>query len=180
MSILVTGATGNIGRQVVDHLLAEGRDVRALTRNPDAANLPDGVEVVAGDLADPSSLEGVFDGVTAVHLLSAHGPTSSPLETGPEIMELAAKAGVQRVALLWNGSRTAVADAVEASGLEWTHLEAVDFMSNALGWADEIKATGAARDYVGRIGRCAVVDPGDVAAGGPAAPPGARPPPNLG
>jgi uncharacterized protein YbjT (DUF2867 family) len=51
--ILVTGATGTIGRQVVSQLLATDARVRALTRTPDAADLPPGAEVVRGDLTLP-------------------------------------------------------------------------------------------------------------------------------
>src|SRR5918998_3327640 len=54
--ILVTGATGNVGRQVVSQLLDTGAAVRALTRDPDSAGLPDGVDVVRGDLSVPDTL----------------------------------------------------------------------------------------------------------------------------
>jgi len=49
--ILVTGATGTVGRQLVNELITAGADVRALSRTPERAGLPSGVEVVAGDLA---------------------------------------------------------------------------------------------------------------------------------
>jgi len=57
MTILVTGATGDIGRRVVDHPITLGvKDIRALTNNPAKANLPDGVTAVTGYLGDPESL----------------------------------------------------------------------------------------------------------------------------
>lgn len=67
--ILVTGATGNVGRHVVSQLLHTGAAVRALTRNPDSAGLPSGVEVVRGDLSDPNTLEACLKGVDAVFLV---------------------------------------------------------------------------------------------------------------
>ena len=64
MTILVTGATGNIGRRVVDHLIDLGaNDIRALTKNPVKANLPDGVTPVIGYLGDPESLRAALVGV---------------------------------------------------------------------------------------------------------------------
>jgi uncharacterized protein YbjT (DUF2867 family) len=56
MTILVTGATGTVGRHLVGQLSDAGHRVRALTRDPAAANLPGGVDLVAGDLTDPDTL----------------------------------------------------------------------------------------------------------------------------
>src|ERR1700741_1276963 len=69
MTILVTGATGNIGRRTVDHLIDMGaNDIRALTKNPAKAKLPDGVTAITGYLGDPGSLPAALDGVDAVYL----------------------------------------------------------------------------------------------------------------
>lgn len=76
MTVLVSGATGNVGRPLVEQLLAGGHRVRALTRNPAKANLPAGAEVVAGNLAETASLSAAFSGVDAVHLISFSGRTS--------------------------------------------------------------------------------------------------------
>jgi uncharacterized protein YbjT (DUF2867 family) len=67
--ILVVGATAHFGRQTIEALLAAGEPVRALTRNPEAANLPAGVEIVQGDLAQPHTLTPALDGVTAIFLI---------------------------------------------------------------------------------------------------------------
>src|SRR5436305_1533426 len=67
--ILVTGATGTIGRQVVSQLLDTDGRVRAMTRNPDAAGLPSGVEVVRGDLTDPESLNKCLEVIDTVFLV---------------------------------------------------------------------------------------------------------------
>ncbi|WP_431901336.1 NAD(P)H-binding protein [Nonomuraea sp. bgisy101] len=146
MTFLVTGATGKAGRHVVGHLLREGVRVRALTRDPSRANLPEQVEVVRGDLTDPATLGPALDGVTGVHLLTVGGDDYATLTTGPEIVELVRKAGVRRVALLWNGQVGPVEKAFESSDLEWTRLEAVDFMSNTLGWAEHIRTEGVVRE----------------------------------
>ena len=67
--ILVTGATGNVGRHVVSQLLHTGVAVRALARDPASAGLPDGVDVVRGDLSAPDTLNAGLKGVDAVFLL---------------------------------------------------------------------------------------------------------------
>ncbi|WP_276273308.1 NAD(P)H-binding protein [Haloarcula litorea] len=69
MHVLVTGATGFVGGHLVPELLAAGHDVRALVRDPAAYDAPPGVEVVTGDLLDPASLAGAFDGVDAAFYL---------------------------------------------------------------------------------------------------------------
>lgn len=163
MTFLVTGATGKAGRHVVDHLLRDGRRVRALTRDPARANLPEQVEVVRGDLTDPATLGPALDGVTGVHLLTVGGDDYATLTTGPEIVELAEKAGVRRVALLWNGQVGPVEKAFESSDLEWTRLEAVDFMSNTLGWAEAVRTEGVVREPFADA-PCAVVHEADVGA----------------
>ena len=143
MKILVTGATGNIGRMVVDELLALGAsDVRALTVDPSRAALPPEVEVVRGFLGRPSTLPAAFDGVDVLYL-APHLPTVF------ETCRLAASAGVSRVVDLaghkgahWQG----IEDAVEAAGLPFTHLEPGEFMYNATFWARQIRAGDEVRD----------------------------------
>ncbi|MFB9907573.1 NAD(P)H-binding protein [Allokutzneria oryzae] len=163
MTVLVTGATGTVGRHLVHQLVSAGHEVRALTRAPEKADLPPQVQVVAGDLADPASLAGAFDGVTAVHLITFSGNNYAPLTTGPEIVKLAAEAGVRRVTVLWSGYPGPVEDAVRASGLEWTLIQPVEFMSNALGWADSVRTEGVARE-VFPYALNAAVHPADIAA----------------
>ena len=76
--VLVTGATGRVGRVVVDQLLRAGVPVRALTRRPAAAGLPSTVEIVPGDLTVPESLEPGLQGVRAVFLVWTAAPTTAP------------------------------------------------------------------------------------------------------
>lgn len=143
MTILVTGATGNIGRKVVDELLARGAgDVRALTTNPARAALPVAVDVAVGYLRKVETLPAALEGVTAMYL----APTPDTVE---EVLRLAREAGVRHVVDLsgehesWWGD---VAKAVEASGMSWTHLSPGDFMENTLDWAPQIVATDAVRE----------------------------------
>src|SRR4051794_33613189 len=67
--ILITGATGRAGRQLVSQLLAAGASIRALARNPESAGLPPGVEVLGGDLTLPSTLDECLDGIDSVFLV---------------------------------------------------------------------------------------------------------------
>ncbi|GAA1292694.1 NmrA family NAD(P)-binding protein [Pseudonocardia aurantiaca] len=141
--ILVTGATGNIGRLVVDHLLRAGAtDVRALTTNPEKAKLPPEVEVVEGYLGRVETLPAALEGVERMYL--------APLEsTVREVVALAAKAGVRHIVDVagskdsWWGS---VEVAVEESGVPWTHLEPGEFMDNYLMWAEQVRTSGTVRD----------------------------------
>ncbi|MFE0473754.1 NAD(P)H-binding protein [Streptomyces sp. NPDC058947] len=162
--ILVTGATGTVGRQVVAELLARGHRVRALTRDAAKAALPDGVEVVEGDLTEPDGLAPALEGVTGLHLITFGGAAFTPLETGPRILELAHAAGVGRVTVLHGGGPTPLEDAVRADdALDWTVLMPVEFMANALEWADGIRASGEVREpFVSRLS--AMVHEGDIGA----------------
>ena len=74
MTILVTGATGTVGRQVVEQLTKRGADIRALVRDPAKANFAAGVSVVQGDLLDIDSLREAFAGVSTLFLLNAVTP----------------------------------------------------------------------------------------------------------
>ncbi|WP_225031198.1 NmrA/HSCARG family protein [Paraburkholderia sp. XV] len=74
MTILVTGATGTVGRQVVEQLVKRGAEVRALVRDPAKADFPAGVTAAQGDLLDPDSLRRALSGVSALFLLNAVVP----------------------------------------------------------------------------------------------------------
>lgn len=90
--ILVTGATGGTGRLVVDELLRAGASVRALTRRPERAALPTGVEVMGGDFGVPESLEPALEGVSTVFLVWAAALAAAPAV----IARLAASAALPR------------------------------------------------------------------------------------
>ena len=144
--IFVTGATGNIGSEIVRQLVALGQPVRALSRSRDRAakQLGPKVEIVEGDLNRPDEIDAWLEGVDRLFVLShAH---DLPNVAGP-VFEAAKRAGVRHVVL--NSSSTvlfeppvkigqwhATAEAkLEASGLQWTMLRPGNFDSNALRWA---------------------------------------------
>ncbi|MEQ4722255.1 NmrA family NAD(P)-binding protein [Nonomuraea sp. B19D2] len=162
MTILVTGATGTVGRQIVAQLVARGERVRALTRNPAAARLPASVEVACGDLTRPQSLAPALEGVTALHLITVGGDDQAALQTGPELVELAAKAGVTRVSVLSSWDESSVEEALRAREIGWTQLLCVEFMANALEWAQSIREEGVVRVFGNNPG--AVVHEADIAA----------------
>ena len=146
-TILVTGATGTVGVHLVEQLLAAGHRVRALSREPQSACLPEDVDVVRGDLGDVDSLVGVFDDVTAAHLITFDGSEFEPLTTGPEIVALAEKAGVRRMTVVGDDEEPSPMEvAIEASGLERVFLAPGEFMTDTLGWAARIKAEGVVRE----------------------------------
>ncbi|PXX59763.1 uncharacterized protein YbjT (DUF2867 family) [Nocardia tenerifensis] len=143
MKILVTGATGNIGRMVVNHLVDLGADdIRALSNHPERTSFPSQVEVVKGYLKRPSSLPPAFEGVDRMYL----APT---LETVTEVVDLARQAGIGQIVDLSGDENTnwhPVAQAVEKSGVGWTHLWTGEFMENSTDWAEQIRATGGVRE----------------------------------
>lgn len=147
MTVLVTGATGSVGRHVVSHLPRGGHRVRALTPDPARADLPESVEVVAGDLTDAATLAPVFDGVRAAHLIN-FGHDYRPLRSGARIVELAARAGVRRVTVLGGWEEGTLEPAARASGLEWTCLRPVEFMGNTLvDWGERLRRDGVVREF---------------------------------
>ena len=170
--ILVTGATGKIGREVVAELLDRGADSRALARDPAKASLPEGVEVVRGDLSDPSSLAPALEEVDAVFLLWAVGSD----ETAPAVIEAIGRQASRVVYLSAMGipddpaaelgpilsSHRRVERLIEGSGLEWTFVRAGGLAGNTLGWAHDIRADGVVREPFGGVPR-ALVHERDVA-----------------
>jgi len=173
--VLVTGATGRVGRAVVDLLLEAGVPVRALTHRSDpASSLPAGVEVVTGDLTVPESLDAGLRGAGAVFLVW----TAPPATVAAVVERLAAQA--PRVVFLSSPHQTphpffqqpnpmAVMHAdierlIAAAGIESTVLRPGMFASNALSWwAPTIRAGGAVRWPYGGA-ETAPVDDRDVAA----------------
>jgi uncharacterized protein YbjT (DUF2867 family) len=163
--ILVTGATGTVGSQLVNQLYRAGHQVRALTRNPNKATFPAGVEVFKGDLTAPQTLIPALEGVSALHLITFDRGSGGfqPLRSGGEIVELAKKAGVQRVTVLQGVGDRSVEKALEESDLCWTFIQPVEFMSNTLKWTKPIRAKGEVSEpFANRL--TAIVHEADIAA----------------
>ncbi|MER6346509.1 NmrA family NAD(P)-binding protein [Streptomyces sp. NPDC001595] len=146
--ILVIGATAHFGRQTVETLADAGRQVRALSRDPERAGLPEGVEVVRGDLTDPSTLGPALHGVTELLLVLPYGLDARPL------LERARQAGVRQVVFLSSGAVVDSADPqpdviaayhaqvereIRATGLGWTFLRLFFPAINTLAWAMQLQ-----------------------------------------
>jgi uncharacterized protein YbjT (DUF2867 family) len=98
MTILVTGATGRIGRQVVQQLVNRDADVRVLVRDPSKADFPAGVQVVQGDLLDIDALRPAFTGVSTLFLLNA--VAADEFTQALIALNIARESGVERLVYL--------------------------------------------------------------------------------
>lgn len=171
--IVVTGATGNVGRPLVGALANAGQTVTAVSRGT-TASLPSrpGLVPVIADLADARSLEPALRGAKALFLLVSGAGAHVD---GPAVLRAAADAGVSRVVLLSSqaaGTRpdsvshaplAALEDALRSCGLEWTILRPSGFATNAFAWIPSIREH---RTVLAPFADVAlpVVDPLDIAA----------------
>jgi len=142
--ILVIGATGKVGHQVVSQLVSAGAQVRAMTRNPDAADLPPQVEIMRGDLTVPETLDACLEGIETVFLVWV-----APPATAAAVLERIARYAL-RIVFLSAPIKTAhpffqqpnpvremtaqIEYLIETSGLRWSFLRPGIFASNALRW----------------------------------------------
>src|SRR5437870_8445569 len=172
--ILIIGATGTVGRQVLSQLPATDVRVRALARNPDAARLPPRVDVVRGDLTLPEALDGCLDGIDTVFLVW----TAPPATVAPALERIAKHA--RRIVFLSAPLKTAhpffqqpnparalaeqIERLIETSGLQWTFLRPGMFAGNALRfWAPQIRAGDVVR-WPHLAAPTAPIDERDIAA----------------
>lgn len=148
--ILITGATGTVGREAIAQLRGEGAGVVAVTRDPARASLPATVEVLAGDPSRPQGLAAAMGRIDAVLV--------SPRAVGAgtaELLAMAAAHGARRAVVLsaatvqfpaglarFAAEFRAIEDAARTSGLAVTVLRCADFDANALAWAPQIRAGG--------------------------------------
>lgn len=174
-TVLVTGATGNVGAGVARELRGRGVPVRAFVRDPGkaAAALGDGVELVSGDFSDEASVRRALRGVDGVFLSCANDPRQVEYET--RIIDAAAAADVRRIVKLsaygaevgsplafsdWHGR---IEEHLRASGVPAVVLQPSFFMSNLLGAAEQVRHEG--RLFAPAEGaRISMIDPQDVAA----------------
>lgn len=169
--IVVTGATGNVGRTLVPTLVEAGEQVTAVSRRPSPAPAQ-GMRHVQADLAEPESLRPVVDGAESLFLLIA----GSGEELQPrDILDVAKAGGVRRVVLLSSqAAKTrpaarshaplrAFEEAVQDSGLDWTILRPGGFHSNAFGYAESVRTARTLAAPFGDVG-LPIIDPADIAA----------------
>jgi uncharacterized protein YbjT (DUF2867 family) len=152
--LLVTGATGNVGKAVLSELASRRIDVRAFTRDPSKlASTPSNVEVIQGDLSDIDTVRRAFAGVEAAFLASSFSPQMSVLHT--TLLSAAKAAGVRRIvqlsgiganseiccarALRWLGQMEKLA---QSSGLQATCLRPTFFMQNLLQFGGSVATQG--------------------------------------
>lgn len=168
---LVTGATGNVGSEVVEQLLSSGQKVRVFTRDAArAARWGDRVEVAVGSFWEPDSFGRAAAGVEAIFLMNG-GPEGGPFQ---QLIASAKSQGTSRIVFL----STSLAgdpeseigamhkekeDAIRAAGLEGRFVRPGGFMSNAFQWIGSIKAEGTVYTSMG-TGKFPPIAPEDIAA----------------
>lgn len=164
---LISGATGNVGGELVRRLAVSGHAVRALSRDAAAARLDDDIEVVEGDLTELSTLDGALQEVKALFLIECGNEekvAARARELGVRrIVFLSALAAATRPQMGIGRNHLAAESAVIASGLEWTILRPGQFASNALQWSEMIRRHGAVFAPFPDVAQ-PVIDPADVAA----------------
>jgi uncharacterized protein YbjT (DUF2867 family) len=174
-TILVTGATGTIGSEIVRLLKAAGQPVRALTRKAEkAAELEgQGVEAAVGDLGAPETLAAALDGIERVLLLSS--ADERQVEQQASLIAAARAAGVAQIVKI--SALGASADSpiflaqahaeterqLKEAGLAWTIIQPHSFMQNLLGSAGSIASQGVFYGAMGQ-GKVGLVDTRDIAA----------------
>jgi uncharacterized protein YbjT (DUF2867 family) len=173
MAILVTGATGNIGGEVVQHLLEKNGSIRGLVRDPSkATKLANRVELAIGDLSQPETLDAALQGIERAFLVLPNLPNQVELECG--FIDAAKRAGVHHIVKLsvmgagelpstfqqWHRQ---IEEHLEQSGITWTHLRPNMLMQNMRWFAATIAQTGSIYNCVGDA-KISHVDGRDVAA----------------
>ncbi|MER9288709.1 NmrA/HSCARG family protein [Mesorhizobium sp. M0510] len=172
MTILVTGATGNVGRQVVEHLVKRGADVRALVRDPSKASFPAGVSVAHGDFLDVDSLRKAMSGVSTLFLLNAVVPDE--FTQALVALNVARSAGIERIVYLsvihadvyvnvpHFAGKFGVERMIEQMGFQATILRPAYFIQNDLMIEDVITGYGTYTMPIGTKG-LAMIDVRDIA-----------------
>ncbi|MFD3546074.1 SDR family oxidoreductase [Streptomyces sp. NPDC058655] len=172
--IVVTGATGNIGRTLVPLLAKVGEDVVAVSRRPEFEGLPAGARHAQADIGNSSSVRPVLDGADALFLLLG-GELNGHGESPNALIEAALDAGVKRIVLVSsqvNSTRPEALSharlrefeaAVRASGADFTILRPGGFASNAFAWAESVRTKRTVFAPFGDV-VLPVIDPADIAA----------------
>uniref|UniRef100_A0AAU2UWB8 NAD(P)H-binding protein n=1 Tax=Streptomyces sp. NBC_00003 TaxID=2903608 RepID=A0AAU2UWB8_9ACTN len=172
--IVVTGATGNVGRTLTGLLADAGKEALAVSRRPRLTGLPAGVRHAQADIGDSASMRPVLEGADALFVLLG-GELNSRGESPDALLNVAEEAGVGRVVLLSsqiNSTRPETLSharlrdyeaAVRASGLDFTILRPSGFASNAFAWAEQVRTQRTVFAPFGDVA-LPVIDPADIAA----------------
>ena len=172
MTILVTGATGTVGRQVVEQLVKRGAEVRALVRDPSKASFPAGVTIAQGDLLDVDAMRSALSGVSTLFLLNAVVPDE--YTQALIALNLAREAGIERIVYLsvihsdryvnvpHFAGKFGVERMIEQMGMHATILRPAYFIGNDLTVKDVITGYGVYPMPIGGKG-LAMVDTSDIA-----------------
>ena len=172
--ILVTGATGNVGRNVVSELLIGGAAVRALTRSPERAGLPERVEVVGGDLSKPDTVKAALVGEVEAVFLMWPFPTAKAAVPALEMIathcrrivylsSLSVRDDLERQLDPISGFHAEIERLIERSGMRWTILRPSGFATNTLVWAPQIRTRGTVR-WPYEAAKRSLIDERDIAA----------------
>ncbi|MGA8478878.1 MAG: SDR family oxidoreductase [Chthoniobacterales bacterium] len=172
--ILITGATGNIGSELVTQLLTEGSPLRVIARDErKLSHLDQRVERVAGDLHERSVVQRALQGVERLFMLSILFDTNH--EADRLLIDEAKRAGVRQLVKISSGAVRLAGKGgigglhrekerfVEESGIPWTFLRPGAFMSNTLQWVGTIKSQSQVFNPTGE-GKFAPISPHDIAA----------------
>ena len=168
--ILITGATGTVGRELTQQLLEAGQAMRVLTRDAGKVSALEGrAEIAVGDLDSPETLRAALAGIERVFLVTAN------TQQDVNVLQAAKAARVRHIVKLstleavdpvmiehvkWHRERE---ELIRASGLAWTFLRPTMFMSTALDWAKTIRQEGTIY-FPGGEGKVPAIDPWDIAA----------------
>ena len=171
MTILVTGATGNVGRNVVEQLVSRGADVRALVRDAAKADFPASVEVAQGDLLDVDLLRAAMSGVSTLFLLN--GVVADEFTQAVIALNVAREVRIERVVYLsvihsdvyvnvpHFAGKLGVERMIDALGIPATILRPAYYMDNEITVKDVVTGHGIYPMPIGEKG-LAMVDARDV------------------
>jgi (4-alkanoyl-5-oxo-2,5-dihydrofuran-3-yl)methyl phosphate reductase len=172
--ILITGATGNVGRELVEQLMSKGESLRVVTRDQaKVEHLNPSIERIIGDMSDEAIVEQAVAGVDKIFMFPLI--TEADHKSNIMLLKKSNEARVKHVVMLSSMGAANEAQSqigalhrekeilVEKSGMTWTFLRPGAFMSNSLQWLPTIKLQGQVYNPTG-AGKVAPISPRDIAA----------------
>lgn len=169
--ILVIGATGKVGKELVPQLIENGTRARVLIRDPNKAlRFSPGAECVHGDLDDPDTLRSAMEGVRVVYAIAFHTPQIENVVSAAKaasVKHLVRQSTIEAGAVppigpgRWHRDQEQL---IERSGIAWTHIRPTMMMTNTVEWWRESIEVQGKVFFPGGDGRVSPVDPRDIAA----------------